>query len=116
MPSGHNRPPGPDRDDIIDDFTRILTHRRSADVPCHISTCFNKADPHRGLDRTRPDPVLTDLFGFDEDSLPEMGNLFCADIGLAGPKLHIWAFIRTMGEQITRLNSAGTSRRFRLAS
>jgi hypothetical protein len=37
-------------------------------------------------------------------------------LGLAGPKLHIWAFIRTMGEQITRLNSAGTSRRFRLAS
>jgi DNA invertase Pin-like site-specific DNA recombinase len=47
-----------------------------------------------------------------QDLLDTMNKL----AGLAGPKLHIWAFIRTMREQITRLNSAGTSRRFRLAS
>jgi len=48
--------------------------------------------------------------------LPVLEKIPPCLVGLAGPKLHIWAFIRTMREQITRLNSAGTSRRFRLAS
>ena len=37
-------------------------------------------------------------------------------VGLAGPKLHIWAFERTNAAQIMGLIAAGTWRRFQQAS
>lgn len=98
--AGHNRPPGADLDEIVNAITDILVQDRSKDLPCHIATAFQKANPHKTLERTLPDPILTDLLGFEEHMLPEMNNLFCADIGTLLEKMMKALFKLTRGDTV----------------
>lgn len=84
---GHNHPPEVGLDEIVAAFSDILTQPRSSDLPSHIDTAFDKAQIYRGLERTLPDPLLVDLFGFHDGDLPRMNNLFCADLGVLNEKL-----------------------------
>lgn len=85
---GHNHPPDSESDDLVEAFTDILTTRRSRTLDSHIETAFQKANIHRDLRKFPiPDPLLLDLFGFEEANLPVMDNLFCADLGVLFEKL-----------------------------
>lgn len=84
---GHNHPPGAGLDEIVAAFSDILTLPRSNNLASHIETAFYKAQIYRGLERTLPDPLLVDLFGFRDGDLPRMNNLFCADLGVLNEKL-----------------------------
>lgn len=93
-PAGHNQPPDDETEDIIDAFTAILTIDRGPTVPCHITTAFNKARIFRGIGQASPDPLLVDLFGFQDGHLPQMTNLFCSDMGTLLEKLVNYIFAR----------------------
>lgn len=83
---GSNRPSF-DETCLVEAFTDILVGERSRDTMCFLDSIFAKANPHKDLERTEPDVILTDLFLLPEELMPKVDNTICAELGHLVEKL-----------------------------
>lgn len=98
---GHNRAGADDlREQVLDEFSRILLTDRSADTPSFLDAIFQKAQLVRPGAQAANDVLLSELFLFEEGRLPQHNNVFNADMGLLTERFVCALFKITRGSDV----------------
>ncbi len=95
---GHNRPPDGKRQEIIDQITDYFLAERGTDRPSYLDAIYGKAEVSVGGSSPPPDPVLTDLFLFEEGCMPLHTNLLNQELGNFTERLVKTIFETTRGD------------------
>lgn len=106
---GHNRQQDTRRQQIIDAFTAILLTDRGNDRACLLDAVFLKAERSKRGKQPPPDPVLADLFLFEEGQMPRHTNLFNAELGILTERLLKALFEITRGSVVDTSDKAMTA-------